>query len=123
MAERQGLHSESIYHIRVGGSLDQKWAAWFEGFVMASRDGGETLLSGPVVDEAALHGVLGKIVGLGLPLVLVARSGCPCSKKSCPRRGRCGECAAYHGEKGRLPYCFRPKTRWDKHCAQVTGVG
>jgi len=109
-----------IYHIRVKGILDPKWADWFEGFVMTSKDNGETLLSGPVVDQAALYGVLGKIHNLGLPLLLVAQVGCPCSKKNCARRGRCQECAAYHGAKEKLPYCLRTKNRWDKQCTALT---
>jgi hypothetical protein len=112
--------AQDIYHIRVKGNLDVKWADWFEGFVMAARDDGETLLSGPVVDQAALHGLLAKIHSLGLPLLLVARTGCPCSSKNCTRRGQCHDCAAYHGDKGELPYCFRVKTRWDKHCTALT---
>jgi hypothetical protein len=108
---------QRIYHIRVKGKLDEKWADWFEGFVMTSRENGETLLTGPVVDQAALHGVLDKIHGLGLPLLLVAQADCPCPKKNCPRRGQCRECTAYHDAKDRLPYCFRTKTRWDKRCA------
>jgi hypothetical protein len=120
MADTQEAIRQRIYHIRVQGNLDGRWADWFEGFVMAARDNGETLLSGPVVDQAALHGVLGKIRGLGLPLLLVAQTGCPCPKVNCPRRGQCQTCAAYHGAKGKLPYCFRERTRWDKWCAALT---
>jgi hypothetical protein len=117
--EREGIN-ENIYHIRVQGTLDDKWADWFEGFVMTSRDNGETLLTGAVVDQATLHGVLGKIRGLGLPLLLVARSGCPCSNKGCPRHGRCHECAAHYGTNGRQPFCCRAKTKWDKRCTAFT---
>jgi hypothetical protein len=102
MADERAFAQE-IYHIRVKGNLDAKWADWFEGFVMASRGNGETLLSGAVVDQAALHGVLAKIHSLGLPLLLVAQTGCPCSKRKCPRRGQCHECAAYHAANGKLP--------------------
>jgi hypothetical protein len=112
----QQAGDHTIYHIRVKGNLDQKWADWFEGFVMASRGNGETLLSGQVADQAALHGVLARVHRLGLPLLLAARTGCPCSKRNCPRHGQCHECAAYHGGRGKLPYCFRPGTRWDKRC-------
>jgi hypothetical protein len=119
MADERGSVRGEIYHIRVEGKLDGKWADWFEGFVMTSRGTGETLLTGPVEDQAALHGVLGKIGGLGLPLLLVAQTGCPCPKKSCPRRGQCEACAAYHGEKGKLPFCFREKTKWDKRCTVI----
>jgi hypothetical protein len=118
--ERQSVQ-DNIYHIRVKGNLDEKWADWFEGFVMTSRGNGQTLLSGPVVDQAVLHGVLGKIRGLGLPLLLVAQTGCPCTKRNCPRRGQCQECADYHGANGKLPYCFREKTRWDKRFAALGG--
>jgi len=118
MVTRQELHCVDIYHIRVRGSLDEKWADWFDDFAMTSRDNGETLLSGPVVDQAALHGVLARIRSLGLPLLLVAQIGCPCSSKKCHLRGQCRECAAHHGEKGKLPYCFRDRTRWDKQCTK-----
>ena len=121
MADERVFARDNIYHIRVKGTLDDKWADWFEGFVMASRDNGETLLSGAVVDQAALHGMLARVHSLGLPLLLVAQTGCPCSKKNCPRHGQCHECAAYHGDKGKLPYCFRPRTRWDKQCKALTG--
>lgn len=120
MVDRQELHKEKIYHIRVRGDLDEKWADWFEGFVMATRGSGETLLTGAVVDQAALQGVLGRIHSLGLPLLLVAQTGCPCPSKNCPRRGQCRQCAAHYGDNGRLPYCFRAKTRWDKQCTTLT---
>jgi hypothetical protein len=116
MATEREIVQESIYHIRVQGNLDERWADWFEGFVMISRGDGETLLTGAVVDQAALHGVLGKIRGLGLPLLLVAQAGCPCSSKRCSRRGRCQECAAHYDGNGKLPFCLRPKTGWDKGC-------
>lgn len=59
------------YEIRVKGHLDQRWSHWFEGFAIALKDNGETRLSGPVVDQAALYGVLIKVRDLGLPLVSV----------------------------------------------------
>jgi hypothetical protein len=117
MVDKQELHNGDIYHIRVKGNLDEKWTDWFEGFVMASRGSGETLLSGAAMDQAALQGVLAKIHGLGLPLLLVARTGCPCPSKNCPRHGQCHECAAHYGDKGKLPFCFRERTRWDKRRA------
>lgn len=118
----QGSNERNFYHIRVKGNLGEKWADWFDGFVLVSRDNGETLLTGPVVDQAALYGVLGKIRDLDMPLLLAVQTGCPCSKESCPRHGRCQECAAYHGVKGKLPYCFRTRTKWDRSCAVLTGT-
>ena len=59
------------YEICVKGHLDNRWSNWFEGFAIALKDNGETLLSGPVVDQAALYGVLIKVRNLGLPLVSV----------------------------------------------------
>ena len=120
MADRQEVSKQRIYHIRVRGELDEKWADWFEGYAMASRENGETLLSGTVVDQAALHGVLDKLHSLGLPLLLVAQADCPCPSKNCPRRGQCQECAAHHAVKGRLSFCLRAKTKWDKRCAALT---
>jgi hypothetical protein len=122
MVDKRELQQENIYHIRVKGSLDEKWADWFEGFAMASRGNGETALTGAVVDQAALQGALVKIHSLGLPLLLVAQTGCPCPSKNCPRHGKCGECTANYAGKGKEPYCFRAKTRWDKRCAEVMGA-
>jgi hypothetical protein len=122
MANEREYIKDNIYHIRVRGTLDERWADWFEGFVMTARDNGETLLTGAVVDQAALHGLLGKIRGLGLPLLLVAQSGCPCSSKRCQRHGQCQECAAHYSANGKLPFCFRPKTKWDKQCAALTAA-
>ena len=60
-----------LYEIRIKGHLDDKWADWFEGLTITRADNGETLLRGPVVDQAALHGVLRKVRDLGLPLLSV----------------------------------------------------
>jgi len=120
MADDRRFTQDNIYHIRVKGNLEERWADWFEGFVMASRNGGETLLTGAVVDQAALHGVLGKIRGLGLDLLLVALADCPCSNKKCPRHGKCRECAAHYAANGKRPFCFRAGTKWDKRCAEIT---
>jgi hypothetical protein len=122
MIGKQELHTENIYHIRVKGSLDEKWADWFEGLVLASRGNGDTLLTGAVADQAALQGALAKIHSLGLPLLLVAQTGCPCPSGNCPRHGKCGECVAHYGDNGKGPYCFRAKTRWDKRCAEIIGA-
>ena len=63
-----GLNSR--YEIRVKGVLDGRWAAWFED-LQVSSDGQETLISGPVADQAALHGLLAKVRDLGLFLISV----------------------------------------------------
>jgi hypothetical protein len=60
------------YEISVQGVLDGRWAAWFEG-LQVTDDGGQTIISGPVADQAALHGLLDKICGLGLVLNSVRR--------------------------------------------------
>jgi hypothetical protein len=57
----------------VKGNLDLKWSDWFDGFTLTPQAGDETLLAGPVADQAALHGLLAKIRDLGLPLLLVKR--------------------------------------------------
>ncbi|MEW6207824.1 MAG: hypothetical protein AB1631_05615 [Acidobacteriota bacterium] len=63
----------TIYQIRVKGHLGSQWKDWFEGLTVTLEDNGETLLSGPVADQAALHGLLRKVRDLGIPLVSVVR--------------------------------------------------
>jgi hypothetical protein len=60
-----------IYQIRIKGHLDQQWTDWFEGLVITLEENGDTLLTGPVVDQAALHGLLKKVRDLGMPLLSV----------------------------------------------------
>jgi hypothetical protein len=60
-----------VYQIRLKGHLGQQWTDWFEGLAITLEDNGETLLTGPLVDQAALHGLLKKVRDLGLPLVSV----------------------------------------------------
>ena len=62
---------QAFYEIRVRGQLDSHWNAWFEGLTLTSLDNGETLIAGPVQDQASLHGVLAKIRDLGLQLLSV----------------------------------------------------
>jgi hypothetical protein len=66
-------HAPGRYEIRLKGHLEARWAAWFEGLRLTRERDGTTLLSGPVVDQAALHGLLRKVRDLGLPLVSVTR--------------------------------------------------
>ncbi len=73
MSNGRALSQASVYEIRVKGTLNQKWADWFNGFTITPLAGDETLLSGPVADQAALHGVLARIRDLGLPLLSVRR--------------------------------------------------
>ena len=62
-----------LYEIRLKGHLDDRWDAWFEGLTLTRERNGETLLTGPVVDQAALHAVLRKVRDLGVPLLSVTR--------------------------------------------------
>ena len=62
-----------LYEIRLKGHLDDRWDAWFEGLTLTRERNGETLLTGPVVDQAALHGVLRKVRDLGVPLLSLTR--------------------------------------------------
>ena len=66
-------HEPERYEICIKGHLDDKWAGWFEGLTITREDNGETLLTGPVVDQAALHGLLRKVRDLGMPLLSVTR--------------------------------------------------
>ncbi|MBI5959383.1 MAG: hypothetical protein HY866_11650 [Chloroflexi bacterium] len=61
-----------LYEIRVRGHLDARWASKFDGLTITLEDAGDTLLTGPVIDQAALHGLLKKVRDLGLPLISVS---------------------------------------------------
>ena len=66
-------HNEPMfYEIRIKGHLDDRWAEWFGGLTITLEEDGDTLLAGPVIDQAALHGLLKKVRDLGLPLVSVS---------------------------------------------------
>jgi hypothetical protein len=61
------------YEIRLTGRLDAHWAAWFDGLTVSHETDGTTVISGPIADQAALHGLLQRVRDLGLPLVSVIR--------------------------------------------------
>jgi len=63
----------SRYEIRLGGRLDARWADWFDGMTLTHTDDGATVLTGTVLDQAALHGMLHKVRDLGLPLLAVTQ--------------------------------------------------
>ena len=75
MSERdestEDYHQPQWYEIRLKGYLDARWADWFEGMSFTHVSDGTTSLSGPLVDQAALHGVLRNVRDLGLPLLSV----------------------------------------------------
>jgi hypothetical protein len=62
-----------IYQIRIRGHLGRQWAGWFEELTITLEENGDTLLTGPVVDQAALFGLLRRVRDVGLPLLSVTR--------------------------------------------------
>ena len=66
-------HDAGRYEIRLRGHLDARWAAWFDGLSLTHAGDGNTIISGPVADQAALHGLLQKVRDLGLPLLSVTQ--------------------------------------------------
>ena len=68
------LTEPASYQIRVKGYLGPEWSEWFEGLTISWEKPDETLLSGQIADQAALHGILNKIRDLGLPLLSVTRN-------------------------------------------------
>lgn len=66
-------YEPGLYEIRIQGHLAARWSDWFGGLILTLEDDGNTLLAGPVVDQAALHGLLRKVRDLGMPLISVVR--------------------------------------------------
>jgi hypothetical protein len=67
------MASPVVYEIRIEGLLGDRWSTWFEGLAISFDAHGDTLLTGPLKDQAALHGVLIKIRDLGLSLISIRR--------------------------------------------------
>jgi hypothetical protein len=68
-------HDSGRYEIRVKGHLGSRWAAWFDGMSLTNESDGTTSIQGPVIDQAALHGLLHRLRDTGLPLISVTRLG------------------------------------------------
>ncbi len=62
-----------IYHIRIQGQLDESWSEWLGGLAIAPQSDGETLLTGGIVDQAALHGILDRLYAMNLPIISVVQ--------------------------------------------------
>lgn len=62
-----------VYQIRIKGHLSERWADWFDGMIITLEENGDTLLTGPVIDQAALHGLLKKVRDVGMQLISVNR--------------------------------------------------
>lgn len=71
MGEEQKGSTPAVYEIKIKGHLDERWADWFEGMTFTHESDGTTTLTGPLTDQAALHGLLNGIRDLGLPLLSV----------------------------------------------------
>ena len=69
--QRANASQPEVFQIRIKGHLGPQWADWFGGLSIMLEDNGETVLTGPVGDQAALHGMLKKVRDLGMPLVSV----------------------------------------------------
>ena len=83
MKPDEQLHDEHVhYEIHVHGRLDPSWSEWFDGLTITHETSGDTLLAGPVADQAALHGVMSRIRDLGLVLLTVVR--CEPATKNVP---------------------------------------
>ena len=72
-ASTEDHYEPGLYEIRIKGHLDDRWADWFGGLTITLEEDGDTLLTGPVVDQAALFGLLRKVRDLGMPLISVIR--------------------------------------------------
>lgn len=77
-----GEMAQVMYQIRVKGHLGHEWSEWFDNMAITLEPDGDTILSGPVVDQAALHGLLVKVCDLGLTLISLEQI------EASPRQGR-----------------------------------
>ncbi len=75
-----------IYQIRIKGHLGREWASWFDGLTITLEDSGDTLLTGPVADQAALHGLLKKVRDLGIPLISVTELSLDETRNHLPKK-------------------------------------
>ena len=73
LIEKGDPRQPAIYEIRIKGHLDHQWTDWFGGLTITLEEDGDTLLTGPVVDQAALYGLLKTVRDLGVPLLSVNR--------------------------------------------------
>ena len=72
---KRDANQPMIYQIRLKGHLSGQWVDWFEGLTIILEEDGNTLLAGPMIDQAALHGILKKVRDLGMPLLSVNSDG------------------------------------------------
>ncbi len=75
-----------VYQIRLKGHLDSQWTDWFDGLSITLEEDGNTLLTGPVIDQAALHGLLKKVRDLGMPLVSIVQVQLEKTYPSCSKK-------------------------------------
>lgn len=85
----EGYDEPGIYEIRVRGHLDDRWADRFDGLTLSREGSGDTVLTGQVVDQAALYGLLRRVRDIGVPLISVTLIGtgptkADSSERSCP---------------------------------------
>jgi hypothetical protein len=73
--QRHAANQPVFYQIRIKGHLGQQWMDWFDGLTVTLEEEGCTLLTGPMIDQAALHGILKKVRDLGMPLLSVSSVG------------------------------------------------
>jgi hypothetical protein len=92
-----GTSQTRAYHIRIKGHLGPRWSEWFEGLTITPEDTGDTVLTGSVVDQAALHGLLRKVRDLGLPLLSIIEADpnqddAPDDNRQCGKRDETEAC-------------------------------
>jgi hypothetical protein len=67
------VNNTAIYQVRIQGQIDESWSDWLGGLAITPQSDGETLLTGPIVDQAALHGILDKLYAMNLSILLVVQ--------------------------------------------------
>ena len=79
-----GQNTATVYQIRLEGYIDEQWASWLDGFTISQEENGNTLMTGQILDQAALHGLFKKLRDLGMPLLSVNRmDASSCERTDC----------------------------------------
>jgi hypothetical protein len=95
VSDTRSVRKPAIYQIRIRGRMDEDWSEWFDDMTLTHTSEGQTILTGPIADQAALHGTLDKILNLNLELVSIVQIEGIAEQSEADSTNKCGrlDCA------------------------------